>query len=187
MVEVKICCKIWGIFWVSIATKDRPAGRVLWSLPEGRGGNHHCRSRLPFQHQNGGLTTARFHFLLPCLLLNWLSQGSEQPGKAVSSREALFWEKWVVWKCYQFLLCCSPWIERCPRGPSGISSPASDQVMWPHAVFPKVSPFLENRPPTHCTVKSPSASPFLPHHRTWNASYTIWLLLWWFPGWAGSW
>lgn len=153
MVEVKICCKIWGIFWVSIATKDRPAGRVLWSLPEGRGGNHHCRSRLPFQlgqpqHQSGGLTTACFHFLLPCLQLSWLSQGNEKPGKtsareagkAVSPREALFWEKWVVLKCYWFLLCCSPVKGWCPRGPSGISSPASGRLMWPYAVLPKVSP-----------------------------------------------
>lgn len=71
---------------MSIATNDRPAGRVLWSLPEGRGGNHHCRSRFPFQHQNGGLTTAWFHFLLPCLQLNWLSQGNEKPGKGISKR-----------------------------------------------------------------------------------------------------
>lgn len=32
MVDVKICCKIWGISLVSMAMKDRPAGSVLCSL-----------------------------------------------------------------------------------------------------------------------------------------------------------
>lgn len=32
MVDVKICCKIWGISLVSMAIKDRPAGSVLCSL-----------------------------------------------------------------------------------------------------------------------------------------------------------
>ncbi len=35
MVDVKICWRIWGICLVSMATKDRPAGRVLWSLDVG--------------------------------------------------------------------------------------------------------------------------------------------------------
>lgn len=32
MVDAKICCRIWGICLVSMATKDLPAGSVLWSL-----------------------------------------------------------------------------------------------------------------------------------------------------------
>lgn len=35
MVDVKICWRIWGICLVSMATKERPAGKVLWSLDVG--------------------------------------------------------------------------------------------------------------------------------------------------------
>lgn len=34
IVDVKICCSIWGICLVSMATKDLPAGRVFWSLKQ---------------------------------------------------------------------------------------------------------------------------------------------------------
>jgi len=45
MVDVKICCKIWGISLVSMAIKDRPAGSVLCSLRSRK----RDKTQLPFQ------------------------------------------------------------------------------------------------------------------------------------------
>ena len=104
MVEVKICCKIWGMSLVSMATKDRPAGRVLWSLSGWMGKeNYHRKPGRPFHLRPLQTSASEWflrkgtsHFLIscPCLQWNWLLLGNKE-----LQREAR-WKHWTERKVF---------------------------------------------------------------------------------------
>lgn len=153
MVEVKICCKIWGMSLVSMAMKDRPAGKVLWSLSGWKGKeNYHCKLGLPFHLLSLQTTASKwllrkesFYFLIPspCLQLTWLSLGNEKLGRATgketlkalnqstvfSVRKISEFEKTKFSPFYfcHFLVFYIPLTEQSPRDQSGISSPGSSE------------------------------------------------------------
>lgn len=215
--EVKICCRIWGISLVSMAMKDRPAGKVLWSLQRWKRREITTWIGLPLTLLPRQITASTWvlrigsiSFLIPCLLPSSelaLLLSNARLGRTTEIQR----RQWTKRKVFSVRESVNLKGRKCLLSGPVISwhfifswqslfceSPICDelnQAQWmcrPHAALLSAFPAPRNaaqKTPRHIFLSSlyPHSVSFASHHTMWNEIWIIQLLLRWHWAYIGLW